>query len=91
MHRRDFLLGSAAMMAAGFLPAIARANVPVPYDWNASPPTDARASFVDWMIKNRGENPDFLGQRFDRFQDMIVRHDIWRKSNKSASSMQSLP
>jgi hypothetical protein len=29
MHRRDFLLGSATMLAAGLIPAIARANVPV--------------------------------------------------------------
>ena len=41
MHRRDFLLSIAAMPAAGLVPAIARANVPVAYDWNVSPPTDS--------------------------------------------------
>src|SRR5260221_6825093 len=39
------------------------------------------------MIKYRGEDPDFLGQRFDRFQDMIVRHDIWEKRNIRAFLM----
>jgi protein-L-isoaspartate(D-aspartate) O-methyltransferase len=87
MHRRDFLLSSAAMLAGGLVPAIARANVPVAYDWNVSPPTDARASFVDWMIKNRGEDPNFLGERFDRFQDLVARHDIWEKRNIRAFLM----
>ena len=87
MHRRDFLLSSAAMLAAGLVPAIARANVPVAYDWNVSPPTDSRASFVDWMIKNRGEDPHFLGERFDRFQDLVARRDIWEKRNIRAFLM----
>jgi protein-L-isoaspartate(D-aspartate) O-methyltransferase len=87
MHRRDFLLGSATMLAAGLIPAIARANVPVAYDWNVSPPTDSRASFVDWMIKNRGEDPHFLGERFDRFQDLVARRDIWEKRNIRAFLM----
>ena len=87
MHRRDFLLSSAAMLAAGLVPAIARANVPAAYDWNVSPPTDSRASFVDWMIKNRGEDPHFLGERFDRFQDLVARRDIWEKRNIRAFLM----
>jgi protein-L-isoaspartate(D-aspartate) O-methyltransferase len=87
MHRRDFLLSSAAMLAAGLVPAIARANVPVAYDWNVSPPTDSRVSFVDWMIKNRGEDPHFLGERFDRFQDLVARRDIWEKRNIRAFLM----
>ena len=87
MHRRDFLLSSAAMLAAGLVPAIACANVPVAYDWNVAPPTDSRASFVDWMIKNRGEDPHFLGERFDRFQDLVARRDIWEKRNIRAFLM----
>jgi protein-L-isoaspartate(D-aspartate) O-methyltransferase len=87
MHRRDFLLSSAAMLAAGLVPAIARANVPAAYDWNVSPPTDSRVSFVDWMIKNRGEDPHFLGERFDRFQDLVARRDIWEKRNIRAFLM----
>jgi protein-L-isoaspartate(D-aspartate) O-methyltransferase len=87
MHRRDFLLSSAAMLAAGLVPAIARANVPAAYDWDVSPPTDSRTSFVDWMIKNRGEDPHFLGERFDRFQDLVARRDIWEKRNIRAFLM----
>ena len=57
MNRRDFLISAAA---AAFLPGAARANVPLPYDWNASPPTTSREAFVEWMVKNRGENAGFL-------------------------------
>ena len=39
------------------------------------------------MIKNRGEDPHFLGERFDRFQDLIAHHDIWEKRNIRAFLM----
>jgi protein-L-isoaspartate(D-aspartate) O-methyltransferase len=81
VNRRDFLVVSSAALATGLAATFARANVPVPYDWRVSPPTDARASFIDWMVKNRGEDPHFLGERFDRLQDMVARHDIWEKRN----------
>jgi protein-L-isoaspartate(D-aspartate) O-methyltransferase len=77
--RRRFMIGSAGALAAGFLPASARANVPVPYDWNASPPADARSSYIDWMTKQRGELPAYLGQRWDRLQALIAKRDIWDK------------
>jgi protein-L-isoaspartate(D-aspartate) O-methyltransferase len=85
--RRRFIFGAAGAVAAGFLPAPAQANVPVPYDWNASPPADGRLSFVDWMTKQRGENPGFLGQRWDRFQQLLARHDIWDKRDIRAFLM----
>jgi protein-L-isoaspartate(D-aspartate) O-methyltransferase len=77
LSRRDFAVGSVIALAAGLLPGRAHANVPTPYDWNASPPTDSRDSFIAWMIANRGEDPDFLGQHFDRFQQLVVHHDLW--------------
>ena len=81
MNRRQFLAGSASALAAGLVPPSALADVPVPYDWNASPPTDSRAAYLDWMVKNRGEDPHFLGDHFDRYQDLVARHDIWEKRN----------
>ena len=56
-------------------------------DWNAAPPMDSRADFIDWMVKNRGEDPAFLGQRFDRFLQLIGHHDVWDKRNKRAYLM----
>ena len=29
------------------------------------------------MVKNRGEDPRFLGARWDRLQQIIADHDIW--------------
>jgi protein-L-isoaspartate(D-aspartate) O-methyltransferase len=84
MNRRDFLIGSAAAFGTTLAPAFARANVPAPYDWNAVPPMDARAGFIDWMVKNRGEDPAFLGRHFDRFQQLLAHHDLWDKRNMRA-------
>jgi len=45
---------------------------------------DSRQSFIDWMIRNRGENPGFLGQRWDRFQQLLAQHHIWDEHDKRA-------
>ena len=88
MNRRDFLIGSAAAaFGTALAPTFGRANVPVPYDRNAVPPMDARAGFIDWMVKNRGEDPGFLGQHFDRFQQLLAHHDLWDKRNMRAFLM----
>ncbi len=81
MHRRTFLALTAATLA---WPAATLANVPLPYDWAASPPMDDRQKFIDWMVTNRGEDKDFLGQRFDRFLQLIANNDIWNDRNKRA-------
>ena len=60
------------------------AAVPRPYDWNATPPMDTRAAFIEWMQANRGEDPEYLGQRWDRFQALIANKDIWGDRNKRA-------
>ena len=73
------MIGAAGAAAAGLVPAPAGANVLVPYDWNASPPTDTRSDFIAWMTRNRGEDPGFLGQRWDRFKQLVANRDIWDK------------
>jgi protein-L-isoaspartate(D-aspartate) O-methyltransferase len=55
----------------------ARANTPAPYDWGASPPTSSREAFVAWMVKNRGEDANFLGQRYDRYLKLVAGKDLW--------------
>ena len=84
MDRRSFL---ALSIAAAAWPELSKANVPVPYDWTANPPMDDRTKFIDWMVTNRGEDPDFLGQRYDRFLSLIANKDIWNDRNKRAYLM----
>ncbi|WP_113887958.1 protein-L-isoaspartate O-methyltransferase family protein [Roseiarcus fermentans] len=81
--RRAFLLGAASAPFA----APAFANVPAPYDWSASPPRENRAAFVRWMVDNRGEDPTFLGQRWDRLQQCLARRDLWDEADIRAFLM----
>jgi protein-L-isoaspartate(D-aspartate) O-methyltransferase len=87
LNRREFLAGAATAAVTGLAAGRALANVPVPYDWNAAPPMDSRAAFVDWMVKNRGEDAGFLGERYDRLQALISHHDVWDKRNMRAYLM----
>ncbi|MGC2783862.1 MAG: protein-L-isoaspartate O-methyltransferase [Roseiarcus sp.] len=78
--RRQFVIGAAAEVAAlAARPALA--NVPSAYDSSASPPRQSRDAFVEWMAKNRGEDPKFLGQRWDRLQQLIAHHDVWDEAD----------
>ncbi|HWV15777.1 MAG TPA: protein-L-isoaspartate O-methyltransferase [Cellvibrio sp.] len=71
-------------IASAFSPAIASANVPAPLTWEASPPTDSRAAFVEWMVANRGEDAKYLGQRWDRYIIMQRNHDLLDEKNARA-------
>jgi protein-L-isoaspartate(D-aspartate) O-methyltransferase len=84
MNRRHWLAAAAATAAAPFFPAATAANVPKAYDGGATPPTDSRAAFVQWMQANRGEDPRFLAQRFDRFQALLENKDVWDQRNMRA-------
>ena len=76
MKRRTFVSGSAALAAAGFRQSAALAATIKPYSWDLNPPTDTRDNFIAWG-KARGEDPAFLGQRWDRFQALLKNKDIW--------------
>ena len=76
MDRREFVVGVAALAARPTL-----ANVPRAYDSSASPPRQSRDAFVEWMVKNRGEDPKFLGQRWDRLQQLIAHNDVWDEAD----------
>jgi len=84
MRRRDFLLGAAAgALAAG----PARADAPKRFRPDLWPPTAARAEFVAWMAANRGEDPIRLGERFDRYQQLLAIRDLWSPADKRAFLM----
>ena len=86
MDRRKFVVG-ATVQAVALAVRPALANVPSAYDWSASPPRETRESFVQWMAKNRGEGPRFLSQRFDRFRELLARHDLWDEADMRAFLM----
>ena len=75
MKRRTFVSGTAALAAAGFGSSAFAATIK-PYSWDLNPPTDTRDNFIAWG-KARGEDPVFLGQRWDRFQALLKNKDIW--------------
>ncbi len=86
MDRRTFLTGAAGA-ASAIVARPAFANVPTPYDWSVSPPRQSREAFVGWMVANRGEEPRFLGQRWDRLQQMLAHHDLWDEADIRAYLM----
>jgi protein-L-isoaspartate(D-aspartate) O-methyltransferase len=84
MLRRDFLLGA----AAGVLAACpARADAPKPFRRELWPPMASKLDYVDWMIVSRGENAVLLGERFDRYQQLVAIRDLWSPADKRAFLM----
>ena len=75
MKRRSFVSGTAALATAALVRPAFAATIK-PYSWDLSPPTDTRDNFIAWG-KARGEDPVFLGQRWDRFQALLKNKDIW--------------
>ena len=45
---------------------------------------DNREKFVAWGVAQRGEDPKFLGERFDRFGAMVRNEDLVNDRNKHA-------
>ena len=84
MRRRDFLTGAAGLLGAAALSGLARANVPTPFTFDMAPPTNDRAKFIEWGVKSRGEDPKYLGERFDRFLAMVRNEDILDDRHKRA-------
>ncbi|MCB1495834.1 MAG: protein-L-isoaspartate O-methyltransferase [Bauldia sp.] len=88
MNRRDFMIGGAAAFAgSALLPRRGLADVPVLYDWRAMPPTTSKDIYIAWMVTNRGEDPDLLGRRYDRFEHMVGHRDLFTDRDKRAFLM----
>jgi protein-L-isoaspartate(D-aspartate) O-methyltransferase len=84
LQRRAFMIGSAAVLADAALPGPARANVPVPYSYDLSPPTNSKEAFVKWAVENRGENPKILSARWDRYIFLRGNNDFVNSRNGRA-------
>jgi protein-L-isoaspartate(D-aspartate) O-methyltransferase len=55
--------------------------------FDSYPPTTSRDAFVGWMQANRGENPEFLGLRWSRYEVLLRNRDVWDKRNERAFLM----
>jgi protein-L-isoaspartate(D-aspartate) O-methyltransferase len=84
MNRRDFIAGAAGVLASGCFAGLARAGAPLALTPDISPPTESREAFVQWMVRNRGEDAGYLGQRYDRFLQLISHKDVWDAADKRA-------
>src|SRR3984957_8273898 len=88
MNRRGFLVGAAAAAVAidfGARPALA--NVSTPFAPDLWPEMGAREAFVAWMKLHRGEDANYLGQRWDRYLQLISHADVWDAADKRAYLM----
>lgn len=84
LNRRKFLASSPFYVAAGLLPQPASATVSKPFDWDMTPPLDTGEKFIKWMIENRGEDEQYLRQRWDRFRVLVDNKDVTNDANKRA-------
>lgn len=84
MRRRQFIAGAAGLIAGSLAPRLAMADVPTPFTFDMAPPMDNRAKFVAWGVAQRGEDPKFLGERFDRFVALVRNEDLFNDRNKHA-------
>ncbi|HEY3718940.1 MAG TPA: protein-L-isoaspartate O-methyltransferase [Roseiarcus sp.] len=84
MQRREFLAGAAGLMGGALASRTALANVPTAFTFDLSPPMDSREKFVQWGVAQRGEDPKYLAERFDRYVALVRNEDVWDNRNKRA-------
>jgi protein-L-isoaspartate(D-aspartate) O-methyltransferase len=84
VQRRQFIAGAAGLIAGSLAPRLAMADVPTPFTFDMAPPTDNREKFIAWGVAQRGEEPKYLGERFDRFGAMVRNEDLANDRNKRA-------
>ena len=87
MNRRDFMIGAAAAIGSATVSRPSAADVPTLYDWRAMPPTQTKDIYVAWMVTNRGEDPLYLGQRYDRYEHLVGHRDLFTDRDKRAFLM----
>jgi protein-L-isoaspartate(D-aspartate) O-methyltransferase len=84
MKRRTFLIGTGAALVETAIFGAAFADVPTAFSFDLTPPMDSREAFIKWGVKTRGEDPKYLGERFDRFRVLVANRDVWNDANKRA-------
>ena len=71
IDRRALLTGSlGALAVAGLGSRAAPAEA-------LDPPMTSKEDFVAWEVKTRGEQPKYVGERWDRFRVIVANKDAW--------------
>ncbi len=84
LRRRDFLAGAAGVVGGALASSLALAKVPTSFTFDMAPPMDSQEKFVAWGVAQRGEEAQFLAERFARFLALVRNEDIWDVRNKHA-------
>ncbi|MFT3989283.1 protein-L-isoaspartate O-methyltransferase family protein [Aestuariivirga sp.] len=84
MIRRDFLRGGAALALSALAVRPALSAVPTPFTFDMAPPMTDGKAFVDWMAKQRGEDPAYLLKRWQRYEVLVANKDVRDDRNKRA-------
>jgi len=84
LRRRDFLAGAAGLMGGALASKLAFAKVSTEFTFDLAPPMDSKEKFIAWAVAQRGEDPQYLAERFDRFVAMVRNEDIWDDRHKRA-------
>ena len=84
MRRRDFLAGAASLAGGALASRLALAKAPTEFTFDMAPPMDSKEKFIAWAVAQRGEDPQYLAERFDRFVAMVRNEDIWDDRHKRA-------
>jgi len=87
VHRRQFLAATAGFIGCGLASRGALAKIAAPFTFDLAPPMDSREKFVAWGVAQRGEDAQYLGERFDRFGAMSRNEDLLDDRHKRAFLM----
>ena len=61
-----------------------KSRPPMAFTFDMAPPTDSKDHFIEWMVKNRGEDPKFLAERWDRYEAMMGVGDLLNDQTRRA-------
>ena len=87
LTRRSIFTLVAGALAGPTCADLALAEAIPPGQLTRLPPIDNRENFIDWMQRNRGEEPIFLTQRWSRCTALLANRDLPDERNVRAFLM----
>jgi protein-L-isoaspartate(D-aspartate) O-methyltransferase len=54
------------------------------FTFDMAPPTENKETFINWMVTNRGEDPKYLTERWDRYEAMVKNGDLLNDQTRRA-------